>query len=87
MHALESLPSYLINPSKKDDVADGFMGDVSEEVRETGVGYDSNEDANEVQDIDDEIHMVNLFKILAITEPESNNNIEVSDGNMVELDG
>ena len=87
LHALESLPNYLINPSKKDDVADGFMGDVSEEDQETGAGYDINEDANEVQDIDDEMHMAKLFKMLAITELESNNDIKVSDRNMVELEG
>ena len=87
LHALESLPNYLINPSKKDDVTDDFMGDVSEENRETGAGYDSNEDANEVQDIDDEMHMATLFKMLAVTEQESNDDIEVSDRNMVELQG
>ena len=86
LHALGNLPNYLINPSKKDDEADNFMGDVSEDDRENGAGYDSDANAEEVNDFDDEMHMAKLFKALAVTEQESNVDIEVSDRNMVELD-
>ena len=85
LHALGHLPNYLINPSKKDDDADDFMCDVSEDDRENGDGYDSDENAEEVNDFDDEMHMAELFKALAVTEQESNVDIEVSDRNMLEL--
>ena len=85
LHALVHLPNYLINPSKKDDDADDFMCNVLEDDWENCAGYDSDENAEEVNNFDDEVHMAKLFKALAVTEQESNVDIEVSDRNMVEL--
>ena len=86
LHALEHLPNYLINPSKKDEDAGDFLSDVSEDNRETGLGYDSDENADELKEMDNEMHMATLFKALAVTEQESNVDIEVTDRNMVELE-
>ncbi len=39
-YVFTNLPNYLINPSKKGEDAD-FLSNVSEDNRETGLGYDS----------------------------------------------
>jgi len=81
----KGLPNYLINPSKKGDIHD-IMIDAKEEDNETGVGYDSDGDAQEIDDIDDEVHLARLFKLVSITDQESNEDIEVSDRNMVQME-
>ena len=78
-----NLPNYLINPSKKGDDAD-FLSNVSEDSRETGLGYDSDDHADEVEDIDDEANLVWLFRVNSITGQDANQNIVV-DSNMMEF--
>ena len=85
LHVATHLPNYLINPSKKGEATD-FLSDVSEDGRETGLGYDSDDNADEIMDIDDEMHMVSMFKTLSVIDQESNEDIEVSDRNMVQFD-
>ena len=80
-----NLPNYLIKPHKKGDSSD-FIGDVLEDDIETGAGYDSDDNADEVNDIDDEMHMARMFKLMSITDLDSNEDIEILDRNMVELD-
>ena len=53
IYVFTDLPNYLINPSKKGELTD-FLSDVSEDNRETGFGYDSEDVADEVGEIDDE---------------------------------
>jgi len=84
VHVVTHLPNYLINPSKKGDVTD-FLSDVSEDGRETGIGYDSDDNADKIMDIDVEMHMAAMFKTLSLIEQESNKDIEVSDRNMVQF--
>ena len=80
-----SLPNYLIKPHKKGDSSD-FIVDVQEDDVETGAGYDSDGNADELNDIDDEMHMARMFKLMSITDLDSNEDIEILDRDMVELD-
>ena len=83
IYVFTDLPNYLINPSKKGEVTD-FLSDVSEDNRETGLGYDSEDVADEVGDIDDEANLARLFRLASITDQDANENIEV-DKNMLEF--
>ena len=85
VHVVTHLPNYLINPSKKGDTTN-FLSNVSEDCRETGLGYDSNNSANEIMDIDKEMYMTSMFMALSMTDQESNKDIEVSDYNMVQFE-
>ena len=81
----KGLPNYLINPSKKGDIHD-IMIDANEEQNETDFGYDSNCDTEEINNIDEELHLESLFKQVSVADQDSNKDIEVSDRNMVEMD-
>ena len=81
----KGLPNYLTKPSKKGEIYD-IMIDANEEKNETGVGFDSNCEAEEVDDIDGEVHLARLFKMVSIADQDSNEDIELSDRNMVEMD-
>ena len=83
MHVDTELPNYLINISKKEEVTD-FLCDVSEDEKESGLGYDSDGDADEVLDVDIESKLARLFRLASITDHDANENIEV-DNNMVEF--
>ena len=50
---------------------------MSEDENETGLGYDSNGDTDEVENIDDKVNLVRLFRLTSIIDQESNDNIEV----------
>ena len=39
-----------------------YLIDVNEDEKETGLGYDSNEDANDLSNIDDEMQVARIFK-------------------------
>ena len=80
-----NLPNYIIKPHKKGDSSD-FIDDVVEDDVETGAGYNSDGNADELNDIDDEMHMARMFKLASITDLDSNEDIEILDRNMVELD-
>ena len=57
---------------------------MSEDEKETGLGYDSNDDANEVVHIDTEVNLPRLFQLASITDHDANKNIEV-DNNIVDF--
>ena len=78
-------PNFLTKPSKKGEIYD-IMIDANEEKNETGVGFDSDCEAEEVDDIDEELHLARLFKMTSIADQDSNEDIELSDRNMVEMD-
>ena len=62
------------------------MIDANEEKNETGVECDSDCEAEEVNDIDEELHLARLFKLASIADQDSNEDIELSDKNMVQMD-
>ena len=74
---------YLINISKKEEVTD-FLCNVSEDEKESGLGYDSDGDADEVLDVDIESKLARLFGLASITNHDAKENIEV-DNNMAEF--
>ena len=77
MHIIIELSNYLINLTKKGDNTNS-LHEVSEDERETGLGYDSNSDANEVKGIDDKASLVQLFRLASIIDQDSNENIELT---------
>ena len=85
LHVDRNLPKYLTDPLRKDDHTE-CLTDVAEDEQETGLGDDSNEDANKLNAIDDEIQTTRMFRLMIITEHESNEDIEVSDKNSVEFE-
>ncbi len=84
-HVVKDLPNYLTNQSMKGDIHDIII-DENEENNETGVRYDSDCEAEEINDFDNELHLTRLFKLVSIAEQDSNEDIEVSDRNMVEME-
>ena len=70
-------------PRKYNDTR--YIVDTDEDKRQTGLGYHSNEDTDMLNDIDDEMQMVKMCKVIIIVENESNEDMEVSDRNFVEL--
>ena len=85
LHVDRNLPKYLTEPLQKDDHTE-CLTDVAEDEQETRLGYDSNEDADELNDIDDAMKTARIFRLMSITEHESNEDIEVSDKNSVEFE-
>ena len=85
VHIITHLPNYLINPFKKGDTTN-FLSNVSEDCRETGLSYDSDDNAHKITYIDKEMQMASMFKALSMTDQESNKDIEVSDHNMVQFE-
>ena len=85
LHVERSLPKNLTDPLRKDNHTECLF-DANEDDKETGLGYDSNEDADELNDIDDEMQMAWMLQLMSITEHESNEDIEVSDRSYVEFD-
>ena len=72
------LPNHLIKPSKKGETHD-IMIDANEEKNETGIECDSDCEAEEINDIDEELHLARLFKLASIADQDSNEDIELSD--------
>ena len=54
LHVGRNLPKYPTNPLRKDNHTK-CLTDVTEDEQKTRLGYDSNEDADKLNDIDDEI--------------------------------
>ena len=63
MHVVIELPDNLINPLEKEKVTDSLCG-VSEDERETGFGYDSGGEADEVIE-SPRTEKVNIFLFLS----------------------
>ena len=76
MYVDTELPNYLISIPKKEEVTD-FFHDMSEHKKETGLGYDSNGDANKVVDFDTEVNLVQFFQLASIIDQDTNENMEV----------
>ena len=70
-HVVKALPNYLTNQSVKGDIHD-IMIDTNEENNETGAGCDSDCEADEINNIDNELHLARLFKLVSIAEQDSN---------------
>ena len=62
------------------------MIDSNEEKNEKGVGYNSDCKAEEVNDIDKRLHLAMLFKLASIADQDSNEDMELSVRNMLEMD-
>ena len=86
LHVDRNLPKYLTDPLVRKDDHTKCLTDVAEDEQETGLGDDSNEDANKLNAIDDEIQTTRMFRLMIITEHESNEDIEVSYKNSVEFE-
>ena len=80
-----SLSNHLINPVKKVE-STNFVCDISEVENDTGFGYESDDTSAEVTPIDNQMYMATLPKAMYVIEQESNDDIEVSDRNMVEFE-
>jgi len=81
----QSLPNYLLETVNKGNNVD-LMVDVNEDNNESGAGYDSDGDAEELDAIGDEMHLARMFKLMSITDQDSNEDVEVSDRTMVNFD-
>ena len=81
----KGLPNYLTNPSKKGDIHD-IMIDANEECNEICIGYGSNSDTEEINDIDNKVHLIRLFNLASIADKDFNKDVHISDRNMVEKD-
>ncbi len=85
LHVERNIPKYLTESQCKDDHTE-CLTNLAEDKNETGLGYDSNEDANKLNHIDDEMPTAMMFKLMSIAEHESNKDIEVSDRNSIEFE-
>ena len=59
---------------------------VNDDKNESGEGYDSDGDVEELDAIGDEMHLARMFKLMYIIDQDSNEDVEVSDRTMVNFD-
>ena len=59
MHINTELPNYLINIHQKEELIN-FLCNILVDKKESGLGYNSNGDADKVLDIDTEVNLARL---------------------------
>jgi len=80
-----SLPNYMTTPLTKGDDPEEMMDDIFEDNGELGNGCDSDEDCDEVVELDDSATLASQFRMLSMTDNDSNQDVVDSVKNMVIL--